>query len=132
MFALIFSVAALSQPQVEVEPVELPGVTVVGGHYEYLLQVSLSGTDSADDMVVSGDPAMNCGDARFDRTPGPWRQCWLRGRRDLPVVLTAQSDGVYGRDWRVDWTGCEPIGDGRACSAPLAGEMQVGATFRAM
>lgn len=132
MFALIFSLAVATQTHSPTVPVELPGVTVVGGYFDYLLRVDLRGTDAASDLVVSVDPAMNCGDARFDRTPGPYRQCWLRGRRGAPILLTAQHEGVFGRDWTVDWTGCEPVDDGRSCSAAIAGTMQVGATFRAM
>lgn len=132
MFAFIFSLAVAAQAHQPTPPVELPGVTVVGGHYDYLLRVDLSGTDAASDLVVSVDPAMNCGDERFSREPGPWRQCWLRGQRGSPILLTAQHDGVYGRDWTVEWSGCEPIDDGRSCSAAIAGTMQVGATFRAM
>ena len=132
MFALFFSLAALTQTQGPTIPVELPGVTVRGGFSDYRLQVNLSGADDPSDLIVSLDPGMNCGDTRFERTPGPYRQCWLRGRRGEPILLTAQHEGVFGRDWTVDWTGCEPIGDGRSCSAAIAGTMQVGATFRSL
>ena len=55
----------------------------------------------------------------------------VRGRGE-PILLTAQHEGVFGRDWTVEWSGCEPVDDGRSCSAAIAGSMQVGATFRSM
>lgn len=132
MFAFIVSLAALTQTQGPMIPTELPGVTVTGGYFDYRLQVNLSGADAPSDLIVSLDPGMNCGDVRFERTPGPYRQCWLRGRRGEPILLTAQHEGVFGRDWTVEWTGCEPVDEGRSCSAAIAGTMQVGATFRAL
>lgn len=129
MIALVLSLAVAAQ---DAPPVELPGVTVMGDHFDYRLEVALSGAGAASDLVTSSDPGMYCGDTRFDRTPGPWRQCWLRGRRGAPIVLTAQRDGVFGQDWTVEWSGCEPIDDGRRCSAPITGTMQVAATFRAL
>lgn len=130
MIALLFSLMAAGQAVGPTAPTELPGVTVVGGEFEYLLRVELAGARAATDLVVSTDPAMNCGAAGFEVTPGPWRQCWLRGERGAPILLTAQRQGVYGRDWAVDWTGCEPVDDGRSCTAAIAGTMHVGATFR--
>ncbi|WP_296819763.1 hypothetical protein [Brevundimonas sp.] len=106
------------------------GVEVIGDPMDYRLRVTLAGADRAGAMVLSSDPAMWCGDARFNNTPGPFRQCWLRGFRGEPIVLTAQNEGQFGRDWTVEWTGCQPLADGRSCSAEIAGEMQVGATFR--
>ena len=132
MFALIFSLAVATQTHGPVIESELPEVTVVGQHMDYRLRVALAGADAASDLVVSADPGMHCGDARFDRTPGPYRQCWLRGRRGEPILLTAQHEGVFGRDWTVEWTGCQPVDDGRSCSAAIAGAMEVGATFRPM
>lgn len=131
MIALVLS-SLLAAGAQDPGPVELPGVTVVGDGYDYLLEVDLVGAAAAADLVVSADPPMYCGGEAFSRTPGPWRQCWLRGRRGSPIVLTAQREGVFGRDWSVAWTGCEPIGDGSRCSAPITGTMRVGATFRAM
>lgn len=106
------------------------GVDVIGDAMDYRLGVTLAGADQATAMILSNDPPMWCGDARFNGTPGPFRQCWLRGHRGEPIVLTAQHDGQFGRDWTVDWTGCQPLADGRSCSAEIAGSMEVGATFR--
>lgn len=106
------------------------GVEIVGDPMDYRLRVTLSGADKPEALIRSSDPPMWCGDARFDRAPGPYRQCWLRGHRGAPIILTAQNQGEFGRDWAVDWSGCRPLDGGRSCSAEIAGEMQVAATFR--
>jgi hypothetical protein len=132
MLFSVLSLALISQ-QPELPPAdELPAITVRGYYMDYRLRVGLSGAEAATDLIVSADPGMNCGDARFDRTPGPYRQCWLRGRRNAPILLTAQRQGEFGRDWTVDWTGCEPLDAGRSCAVAIGGEMSVGATFRAL
>ena len=121
--------AALQISGPDVDVTALPDITVVSQPIDYRLRVQLAGADEASDLVVSADPGMFCGDPRFDETPGPFRQCWLRGHRNEPIVLTAQHTGEFGRDWSVVWTGCEPQPDGRSCSATLASEMEIGATF---
>lgn len=129
---MIASLLALSLIQVQqTAPTVVEGVVIAAG-LDYRLRVEPVGADTASTMVLSQDPPMFCSDARFQSTPGPARQCWLRGRRGDPIVLTAQHDGVYGRDWAIDWTGCQPQGDGRSCAVDIAGEMRVGATFRSL
>lgn len=132
MLALALSAALVGHIDDPVAPTRVADVIVVGSYFDYRLRVNLAGADSASDLVVSADPAMNCGDQRFDTTPGPYRQCWLRGRRNTPIILTAQQTGVFGRDWTVDWIGCQPLDDGRSCTVAISGEMEVGATFRAL
>lgn len=132
MLLLALSLSLLVQQPAAAPEEELPAISVRGNYLDYRLRVSLAGADTPSDLIVSADPGMNCGDPRFDRSPGPYRQCWLRGRRNTAILLTAQGDGVFGRDWTVDWTGCEPTADGRSCAVAIAGEMVVGATFRSL
>ncbi|MBN8553718.1 MAG: hypothetical protein J0L52_12585 [Caulobacterales bacterium] len=124
---------ALADSQPELPPAdELPAITVRGQYIDYRLRVGLQGAEAATDLIVSADPAMNCGDVRFDRTPGPYRQCWLRGRRNASIRLLAHREGEFGRDWTVDWTGCEPRDGGRSCEVAISSEILVGATFRTL
>lgn len=127
---LIALLLALQSFPPDPEITELPGVTVVARPLDFRLRVQVSGATAPADLVVSADPAMYCGDPQFNYSPGPHRQCWLRGRRGAPIVLTAQHDGEFGRDWTVAWTGCEPQADGRSCAVPISGEMEVGAAFQ--
>lgn len=132
MIHLVLFSLLIGQPAPTDVPDELPGVTVIGHAFDYRLGVNLTGAEGPADLIVSQAPAMTCGDPRFDRTPGPSRQCWLRVAHDVPVVLTAQRSGTFGRDWTIDWSGCVPQGDGRSCVVSIDRSTDVGAIFRTL
>lgn len=107
---------------------EVDGVTIVA-NADVRLTMAVGG-DMAPDVVVTSAPiGLNCGAAMFQYTPKENRQCWLWVRRNRPVVLTAQSLGRYGVDWKVEWVGCEPLANGAACQVSPRNEMEVAAVF---
>ncbi len=93
------------------------------------LMVAVGGDITDDTYVASAPPGLACGGAQYQYTTRENRQCWLRIRRKSPVILTAQAKGHYGVDWSVQWVGCEPIGNGAACTLSAADEVQVAALF---
>lgn len=105
-------------------------VVVEGAYAEFRLVTDIGGELATDTLVVSSAPPMHCSGAAFQYAPGPARQCWLRARVNTPVRLEATARGRFGPDWTVEWTGCAPVGDGRACEITVTGEARVGAVFR--
>ena len=93
------------------------------------VSIAVGGDISEDTYVASAPPGLACGGAQYQYMTRENRQCWLRVRRKTPVVLTAQNTGHYGVDWSVQWVGCEPIGNGAACTLTAQDEAQVVALF---
>jgi hypothetical protein len=118
--------AALAAPQTP--PTEVDSLTVFAST-DVRLTVALGGDIAPDQMVVSAPVGIRCSGALFDYINSETRQCWLWVRRNQPVMLTAQGRGVYGRDWSVVWSGCEPVAGGPACTFTPAGEAVVAAVF---
>lgn len=118
--------AALAAPQLP--PTEVDSLTVFAS-LDVRLTVAIGGDVSVDQIVSSAPVGIRCGGAMFQYTNLENRQCWLWVRRNQPVILTAQGKGVYGRDWTVVWSGCEPVAGGPACTLTPAGEAVVAAVF---
>lgn len=109
-------------------PVDLSGVEVAAD-VSVRLTVALAG-DMTDQTFVTSAPSMlNCGGAQFRFQQGEARSCWVWTRRKRPVLLAAQSNGRYGLDWKVSWTGCEPIDTGAVCRLTPEAETLVSATI---
>lgn len=109
---------------------EVTGVTVTGRAADRLLSVTVGGDVRRDSVVSSAPLGMNCGGVTFQFLQGPYRQSWLRIRRGQEAVLTAGDDGAYGREWVIEWVGCEPRAGGPACVVRMDEDRQVGAVFR--
>lgn len=118
--------AALAAPQLP--PTEVDSLTVFAS-LDVRLTVAIGGDVSVDQIVSSAPVGIRCGGAMFQYTNLENRQCWLWVRRNQPVILTAQGKGVYGRDWTVVWSGCEPVAGGPACTLTPSGEAVVAAVF---
>ncbi len=118
--------AALAAPQSP--PTEVDSLTVFAST-DVRLTIALGGDVASDQMVTSAPVGIRCGGALFEYMNSDNRQCWLWVRRNQPVMLTAQGRGVYGRDWSVAWSGCEPVAGGPACTLTPAGEAVVAAVF---
>lgn len=118
-------------PRIEADSAtELAGVTVTGRAADRLLSVTVGGDVRQNSVVSSAPLGMNCGGVTFQFLRGPYRQCWLRIRRGQEAVLTAGDDGAYGRDWIVEWVGCEARAGGPACITRMDEDRQVAAVFR--
>lgn len=117
-------------PQVEAGSTEVEGVTVRAAPADRLLSVTVGGDVRQNSVVSSAPLGMNCGGVTFQYLRGPYRQCWLRVRRGQDAVLTAGDDGAYGRDWIVEWVGCEPRAGGPACTVTMSEDRQIAAVFR--
>lgn len=110
------------------EPVDVDSLTVFAST-DVRVTVAIGGDVSVDQVVSSAPVGVRCGGAMFQYTNVENRQCWLWVRRNQPVILTAQGKGVYGRDWSVVWSGCEPVGGGPACTLTPSSEAVVAAVF---
>lgn len=110
------------------EPVDVDSLTVFASP-DVRVTVAIGGDVSVDQVVSSAPVGVRCGGAMFQYTNVENRQCWLWVRRNQPVILTAQGKGVYGRDWSVAWSGCEPVAGGPACTLTPSGEAVVAAVF---
>lgn len=110
------------------EPVDVDSLTVFAST-DVRVTVAIGGDVSVDQVVSSAPVGVRCGGAMFQYTNVENRQCWLWVRRNQPVILTAQGKGVYGRDWSVVWSGCEPVAGGPACTLTPSGEAVVAAVF---
>ena len=107
---------------------DVDSITVVAD-MDVLLSVAVGGDVVKDTLVVSTPAGLKCGGARFEYETSQNRQCWVRLHRDRPTILSAQADGRYGTDWRVDWTGCTPISNGAACELKPRADAQIAALF---
>ena len=110
------------------QPTDVEAVTVIAST-DVRLTVALGGEITVDQVVTSAPVGIRCGSALFEYMNSENRQCWLWVRRNQPVMLTAQGKGVYGRDWAVVWSGCEPVAGGPACLVTPSGEAVVAAVF---
>lgn len=110
------------------EPTDVDSLTVFAST-DVRVTVAIGGDISVDQVVSSAPVGVRCGGAMFQYTNVENRQCWLWVRRNQPVILTAQGKGVYGRDWSVVWSGCEPVAGGPACTLTPSGEAVVAAVF---
>jgi hypothetical protein len=108
--------------------VEVDSLTVIASA-DVRLTIALGGDVAPDQVVTSAPVGIRCGGAMFQYTTSENRLCWLWVRRNQPVMLTAQGKGVFGRDWTVTWSGCEPVAGGPACILTPAGEAVVAAVF---
>lgn len=110
------------------QPTEVDSV-VIFADTDVRVMVAVGGDVGENTYVASAPPGMACGGAQYQYMTRESRQCWLRVRRKTPLVLTAQNNGHYGVDWSVQWVGCEPIGNGAACTLTAQNEAQVVALF---
>lgn len=109
-------------------PTQVEGVVIVADA-DVRVVVAVGGDVADDTYVASAPPGLACGGAQYQYMTRENRQCWLRTRRRTPVILTAQANGHYGADWTVQWVGCEPVGNGAACTLTAQDETQVAALF---
>lgn len=109
-------------------PTDLEGIVIVADT-DVRVSIAVAGDLGESTFVTSAPPGMACGGARYQYMTRENRQCWLRMRRKAPLVLAAQSEGRYGVDWTVQWVGCEPVGNGAACTLNAQDESQVVALF---
>ncbi len=107
---------------------EVDSVTVFAST-DVRLTVAVGGQMTPDQYVTSAPVGIRCGGAEFQYDPRANHQCWLWVRRNQPLVLTAQGRGVYGQDWTVVWSGCEPVAGGPACTLTPKQEAVVAAVF---
>ena len=121
----LLSGTALAAPA---QPTDVDGLTVIASA-DVRLTVALGGDVTAEQVVTSAPVGIRCGGALFQYTNVENRQCWLWVRRNQPVILTAQGSGVYGRDWTVVWSGCEPVAGGPACTLTPKQEAVVAPVF---
>lgn len=123
--AAVFLVGAASQAAAETE---IEGVTVIATA-DVRLTVAIGGQIGPDQVVTSAPVGLRCGGAEYQYITRENRQCWLRVRRNSPVLLTAQGRGAFGRDWTVTWSGCQPVAGGAACELRPGDEAVVAAVF---
>lgn len=109
-------------------PVDLSGVEVAAD-LSVRLTVALAGDMTEQTFVTSAPSMLNCGGAQFRFEKGEARSCWVWTRRKKPVLLAAQANGRYGLDWKVTWTGCQPIDTGAVCQLTPEAETLVSATI---
>ncbi len=109
-------------------PTDLEGVVIVAD-IDVRVSVAVGGDINENTYVTSAPTGLTCGGAQYQYMTRENRQCWLRTKRKTPVVLTAQNNGHYGVDWTVQWVGCEPIGNGAACTLSAQDESQIVALF---
>ena len=109
-------------------PVDLSGVEVAAD-LSVRLTVALAGDMTEQTFVTSAPSMLNCGGAQFRFEKGEARSCWVWTRRRKPVLLAAQANGRYGVDWKVTWTGCQPIDTGAVCQLTPEAETLVSATI---
>lgn len=119
---------ALAAPSEPRGATEVEGVVIVADT-DVRVVVAVGGDIAEDTYVASAPPGLACGGARYQYMTRENRQCWLRVRRKTPLILTAQANGRYGVDWTVQWIGCEPLGNGAACTLSAQAESQVAALF---
>jgi hypothetical protein len=114
--------AAQSAPERDAATL-VEGVTITGSR-DWRLIVEVEGAQSPE-WLVSSRPVtgISCGDPRWSYHPhqSP-RLCWLRRAPGTEVVLNAMAPTG---GWRIEWTGCEPFGDGRSCRLTLTEADQV-------
>jgi hypothetical protein len=122
----LISGAALAAPASQ--PTDVDSITVFAST-DVRLTIALGGDVTPEQVVTSAPVGIRCGGALFQYMNIENRQCWLWVRRNQPVMLTAQGKGVFGRDWTVAWSGCEPVAGGPACRLTPAGETVVAAVF---
>lgn len=120
--------AAVAAPAESRAATDLEGVVIVAD-MDVRVLVAVGGDIAEDTYVASSPPGLACGGARYQYMTRENRQCWLRVRRKTPLILTAQANGRYGVDWTVQWIGCEPLGNGAACTLSAQAESQVTALF---
>lgn len=95
-----------------------------------LLSVAVSGDADVDTLVASVPRGVYCSALAYQYARGPIRLCWLRARRKTEVLLRALAPGAFGRDWTVQWSGCEPMPDPSWCRVRLDDARKVAAVFR--
>jgi len=123
--ALLLGTGSASAAQA---PTDVDGITVYAAT-DVRLTLAIGGEITPGQVVTSAPVGMNCGGAEYRYSTRENRQCWLWVRRNQPVILTAQGEGAYGRDWTVVWSGCEPVAGGPACLLTPKQEAVVAAVF---
>jgi hypothetical protein len=93
------------------------------------ITVALGGTAGSEQVVTSKPAGIRCGAASIENMTSENRQCWMWVPINRPVTLTAQGKGVFGWDWHVAWSGCEPVAEGPACTLVPTDETVVAAVF---
>lgn len=129
--ALGVASAAIAQapPQrIGEEATEIEEVTVTARKVN--LNLTVGGDVDPTTMVTSAPVGMFCGGGqyRFQRW-GTFDQCWINVKPDREVLLIASREGRHRVDWTVNWTGCEPFGDGAGCRLFPTGDAVIAAEF---
>ena len=93
------------------------------------LSVTVGGDVEARTFVSSAPAGMDCGGAAYRYATNKVHQCWLWVRRNREVMLAATAEGLYGKDWTVAWSGCEPVANGAACRLTPRLDSNIAAVF---
>lgn len=109
-------------------PTEVDELTIVATA-DVRLSVAAGGDIDQDTYVTSAPVGLACGGWMY-RYSDPGRQCWLRVRRNRPVMLSAQAPGRFGSDWTVEWSGCTPVAGGGVCELTPGDDALVAVVFR--
>lgn len=134
IFAALSGCAALAAGSALAAPTSPPPTDIealeVVADLDIRVAVAVGGDLGKATFVTNTPGDMRCGGAAHEFVMrGERQQCWTRVRRDRQTIFAAQSDGHYGVDWRVDWTGCDPISNGAACQLTPRGDATVVALF---
>lgn len=73
--------------------------------------------------VSSAPEGISCGVG-----PGV-HQCWLNFPAGTKALLAAKNVYTYGTDWKVEWTGCNPLGSGATCEVTMDQNRSVSVIF---
>lgn len=133
LLLLALQLSAGSEPQTAprytVPETPVDDIEVIGRRVNPLLTVRVEGQESERFLIVSGE-GVRCGFQRFQYSDyGRPRLCWTRPDPGTPLAFTPNAEGQYGRDWTVEWSGCESV-DGAVCRVTGGNARTVTATFR--
>jgi len=130
--AIILAAPAMAAAQVRVDekaaPNEVAAVEVTPS-MDVKLSVTVGGDVGARTFVSSAPAGMDCGGAAFRYSTSEVRQCWLWVRRGREAMLAATAEGLYGKDWTVAWSGCDPVANGAACRLTPRLDSNIAAVF---
>lgn len=116
-------------PRYSVPETRVDDVEVIGRRVNPLLTVRVQGQESERFLIVSGE-GVRCGFSRYEYSDyGKPRLCWTRPDPGTPLSFTPSAEGQFGRDWTVEWQGCETV-EGPVCRLTGGNARTVTATFR--
>lgn len=127
--ALLAPGLAAAQVRVDEKAANEVAAVEVSPSLDVKLSVTVGGDVGPTTFVSSAPAGMDCGGAAFRYTTSKVHQCWLWVRRGREAMLAATADGLYGKDWTVAWSGCQPVANGAACRLTPRIDSNVAAVF---